>query len=187
MNRKQVKYNTYEEFLQGNPNYPIPSKIECLDLVIKKKWAEEIVKGERKYDLRSFSFLLYDRICNQDTKKYREEHKNDEEIYRWCNPIRPVQRIHYHDYANTWSLDVSCIQNGYAASSIIGQSKPRLDVTCLHKKNENSFDRYVEQLQRIGILHDLDTIWAELNFENEKLKPAYFYFIIGEVIAKDNL
>lgn len=165
MNSKQVKYNTYEEFLQGNPNYPIPHDIECLDLIIRKKWAEEILKGERNYDLRPFSFLLHDRICDQGTEKFKEDHKNDEEIYRWCNPVRTVLKIHYHDYASTWSLDVICMENGYTAP----------------------FDGDVEQLHQICNCHDLDDICRELNAENVEFRPIYYYFIIGDIISNENL
>lgn len=77
------------------------------------------MKGEKTVEYRQYSDFYINRLYDKDVMKFHEEHKENEEIdgeygrYGMLDAIRRVRKIHFHDYSNTWYMDVEVLDNNY--------------------------------------------------------------------------
>lgn len=146
---------------------PMPEPIECLNLVMKKGFAIQIIKGEKNVELRSCSTHYIERLYDKRITDFYERHKDDEEIagqYGWLgylDGLRPVKTIHFHDYANTWYLDVEVLTNG---------------ITRVVRDD-------VEMLQEAFGFHELDALLLDCERKRQNDRPMFFDFSIKRVIA----
>ena len=99
-------------------------------------------------------------------------YKDNEQVKAICapnevkdilDPVRIVRQIHFHNYNNTWSLDVECTANDW----------DWVDDEFAEWLNEEYGDseclRYIEK-------------------EGENFKPFYiFYFVLGKIIKRVNI
>lgn len=94
--------------------------VDTLDLIMAKANAKDIIDGRKKVEYRKFSDFYIKRMMDMDCVKSLEKYKDDEEVIALCapydvrdviDPVKIIYNIHFHDYKNSWSLDVECIDN----------------------------------------------------------------------------
>lgn len=100
----------HEAFMAKYPDLPLPEPIPCLDLIMKREWAEKILTGEKKVEFRDYTEHYAKRMFDKKTLDYIDKHLEDAEFmagYEYLfSPLRQVETIHFHNYNNTWYLDV---------------------------------------------------------------------------------
>ena len=142
----------------------IAEPLEVLNLIMRKEFALEIVQGKKKVEFRAYSEHFSSRLYDQDVLNFMQLHKNETDILDECDPLRAVRIIHFHNYENSWFLDVECILNDVVAVT----------------------DEDVAYLNEEYDCHELDEQLQTLKSTGEDNRPMYFYFVIGKVL-KTNL
>lgn len=155
----------YDKFLEEHPDYPIPEPIACLNLIMKREFAEAIVKGAKKVEIRAYTQHYVNRLYDAKTEDFVERHKEEPDILFWCDTLRSVEKIHFHNYNNTWSLDVECTLNDLVAPTDDG-------IAMLHEEYD---------------CHELDEIHRKLKREGADEVPLFFYFELGNIIERKNI
>lgn len=149
-----------EEFYKTHPDAPIAEDIECLSLIMKKEYALQILAGTKKLEFRSYSKFYTSRVIDKRVADYVEAHFDDDEVLYFCEDIRQVKKIHFHDYNNSWFLDIEVDGNS---------------AFCITKDD-------VEFLQETYDCHDFDADLAMFETAGIKERPWTFYFVCGKVI-----
>ena len=161
----------YRAFKDAHPDCPTAESIEILDLIMQRKYAEQIVKGEKKVEFRNDTKFYYDRLYDKKVLDYINKHKDDKEVReavgRYINPMKMVQSIHFHNYNNTWSLDVEVRLNDY--------------VRVIKEEVDFLRTRYNS--------HELDDLLTkcEKARHSEKKRPIFYYFALGKIIRRENI
>lgn len=142
----------------------IAEPLEVLNLIMRKEFALEIIQGKKRVEFRAYSEHYSSRLYDKDVLNFMQLHKNEPEVLDECDPLRPVQTIHFHNYENSWFLDVECVVNDLVAVT----------------------DEDVVYLNEEYDCHELDEQLETLKATGEDNRPMYFYFVIGKVL-KTNL
>lgn len=151
-------------FFKNNPDAPVAKDIKCLNLIMRKEFAEQILHGTKKLEYRAYSEHYIARLIDKDVAAYIQRHINDDDVLQFCNDIRQVMTIHFHNYSNSWYLDVECTFND---AFIVNQD----GIDMLHEE--------------YGV-HDWDDECKRLDAMKAEHRPCVFYFAIGKVL-KTNL
>lgn len=160
---------TWEEekmkFLERYPDCPTAEDIEVLDLVMCKKYALEILEGKKTVEFRQCAHTFSSRLYDKKVLDFLDKHNDDEEVQQalekgFIEPLRIVRAIHFHNYANKWYMDVECTANEIMAL----------------------IPRDIEFLQETYNCHEWDEALAEKEAKNEKERPCWFWFALGEVL-----
>lgn len=123
-NKQQEEALSYEEWLKGRaafrakyPDMPEARPIETLDLIMKREYAVDILCGRKKVEYRDASSYYDNKMIDKDVYAYadRKIDADDADFMEgyllYESPVRPVDVIHFHNYANTWYLDVEVGEN----------------------------------------------------------------------------
>ena len=103
-------YAAMDEFLKKY-DAPQPEPIQVLDLIMRREFAEAILKGEKKVEVRQCSDHYLNLLTDKKVDKWMDEHRDEkgmdmEAFNAFMNAVRPVLKIHFHDYNKSWFLDV---------------------------------------------------------------------------------
>ena len=150
-----------DEFFKTHPEAPIARDVECLNLIMKREYAEQILRGTKKLEFRAYSDHYVRRLIDPEVADYIGMHVNDEAVVMFCNDIRQVKRIHFHNYSNSWFLDIECDYN---------------DAFCINKRD-------IEFLQKEYGCHDFDKDLARFEALGTEQRPWLFYFVCGKVLG----
>lgn len=152
----------FKKFYGSHPEAPLPEDVECLDLIMKKVYAEQILAGTKKLEFREYKEFYIKRLIDSNVAKYIRAHADDEEVMTFCNDIRLVKKIHFHDYNKSWFLDVEC---------------DFVDLFSITKED-------IEYLQEEYGCHDFDEDLRRMDAMNvpEDRRPLLFYLVCGKVI-----
>lgn len=151
-----------EDFLKRHPDAPQAEDIECLSLIMKKEYAMQILAGTKKLEYRAYSPFYISRLIDKNVSNYIQANLDNEEVPFFCNDIRQVKKIHFHDYNNSWFLDVEVEFND--AFSLV-----KSDIEYLHREfDAHEWDNDLENYEKAGVPEDE--------------RPYFFYFVCGKVI-----
>ena len=155
-----------KEFLKKYPDCPKAEDIEVLDIIMTKKNALEILKGEKTVDFRLYSQTYCNRLYDKKVMDFLDKHDDDEEVQKalekgFIDPLRIVNTIHFHNHTNSWYMDVECKANEIAAL----------------------IPRDIEFLQENYNCHELDEMLARAEEKKEQDRPCFFWFALGKVLG----
>ena len=159
---KEEFYAAYQEFFKNHPEAKVPESVECLNLIMKRAYAEQILAGTKKLEFREYKPFYIKRLIDPEVADYIQAHPDDEDVLTFCNEIRQVNSIHFHDYNNSWFLDVECTYND--EFSIVPN-----DIRMLNEKYG---------------CHDFDDDLKRMEAMNVPIEdcPWLFFFVCGKVL-----
>lgn len=160
--REQLRAD-YPEFFEKYPEAPISEPIKCLNLIMKREFAEAILKGEKTVEYRSYSKHYVDRLFDKKVMDWGDNNVAEEDLDLFmevCEPLRWVEKIHFHNYNNTWFLDV-------APKGVFTVPVTRENVEVL--KTEYHSD-------------ELEEMCDDLDKMKEQNRPIFFVFPIDKIL-----
>ena len=155
-------YNAQAEYWKKNSKAK-PKAVECLNLLMKKDYALQILHGEKKLEFRAYTQHFVDRVIDKDVDNYMADNPDNEDLQTFGDVIRPVKRIRFHNYNNSWHLEVECTNN-----FLMAVTKDAVD-----------------NIQKQFGCHDMDDMLADLERKRAKDRPMFFVFVCGDVLDTD--
>lgn len=141
-------------------------KVEAYDLILKKPYALDILEGRKTVEIRAYSPFYCSRFTDahlfDENEKLRAAGREDECVPPWRTDIGFV---HFHDYGNTWFLDVG------------------LDEIGLTDMTEEGVRFLAEEFG----FHEYDNEWQQFAGLPEDEVPAFFYLHINEIVRQSGL
>lgn len=137
-------------------------QVEAYDLLMKKEYALEILSGKKRVEFRSFTDHYISRFMDKEAMK-RNKAKGNPTIEELREEVRTdIEYIHFHNYNNSWYLDVAIEGIGYCFvdSQDIGPLAEEFD----------DFKAYIEDAKKNDQLPPDD-------------RPMMFYIVLAEVVA----
>ena len=152
------------------PTPPNAKPIETLSLIMKRDEAMRIVKGEKIVEFRDYSDFYCDRLLDDDVYKWSEQMVkkgyDKEKVYSVVDLQREVGKIHFHNYNNTWYLDVSVSYNGNMTIDADDVGFLQSEYGC-HEMDSSL--KAVEDDIRKGTISETE-------------RPKAFFFVIDEIL-----
>lgn len=163
-NNKEEYEAQVMEFQEKYPDFKPAKDIEVLNLVMTRKNAKEIIEGKKKVEFRAYSDHYVGRLFDRNVLDFLKNHDGDEKVEQAIedgivDPLRIVRKIHFHDYNNSWYLDVDVSVN---------------DNLAITKED-------VEMLNNLYDCHEMDRMLRSLELQKEKERPLYFFFVIDKI------
>lgn len=160
--------------------------IKCLDLTLRREYAEQIVSGTKKVEYRWPIPFWNNKLYNAEIEKFLAKHEGEfadelEQRFPNINPdeltdntiakiipmVKRVETIHFHNFNPMgWRLDVECTYNNFCTPDNEGRE-------WLH-----SFDSYEQ---------DGDFEEWERNGTPIEKREGYYFFVIGKILNKKGL
>lgn len=137
-------------------------QVEAYDLLMKKEYALEILSGKKRVEFRSFTDHYISRFMDREAMK-RNKAKGNPTIEELREEVRTdIEYIHFHNYNNSWYLDVEIEGIGYCFVD-------SQDIAPLAEEFDD-FKAYIEDAKK-----------------NDQLppdeRPMMFYIVLAEVVA----
>lgn len=166
-----VRLDALEKKIEG---FHQSEEIECLNLIMKKQYALDIISGKKKVEYRNYSKHYFDRLYDKEVLDFYDKYANDEEVIEICkplgvdsfiDPVRLVRTIRFHNYNDTWSLTVEVVDN-----HIIALTDPNINYM-YEEFGDTEFAESVKELQKAGIDD----------------RPVVFFFALGKILERKNI
>lgn len=137
-------------------------QVEAYDLLMKKEYALEILSGKKRVEFRSFTDHYISRFMDKEAMK-RNKAKGNPTIEELREEVRTdIEYIHFHNYNNSWYLDVAIEGIGYCFVD-------SQDIAPLAEEFDD-FKAYIEDAKKYDQLPPDE-------------RPMMFYIVLAEVVA----
>ena len=149
-----------------HPFLPKMVPVEVLNLIMRREFAEQIVRGEKNIEWRNYSMQYHKRLIDANMQDYLTKHADDKLLHKLVPvAIRTVKSIHFHNYNNTWTLDCEVTDNNVLTMDKVG-------IKIMHDYYNNyECDEEYEMLRKMG----------------QRSYPTYFFFVLGKIINRRNI
>ncbi len=166
---KEEYIKEYNAFFKKYPDCPQPGIIESLNLIMKKEYAEAIKSGKKTVEFRDFKKFYGEKIFDKAVSEYIEANQTNPDLRQALEKgivtsIKIVNSLHFHNYNNSWEMDVECTSNGII--SITPED--------------------IHFLQEQFNCHDLDDMLSTCKDYGDE-PPLLFYFACGKVTNAKNI
>ena len=74
-----------EAFFKSHPEAPEAREVECLNLIMRKGFAEQILAGTKKLEFRAYSEHYVKRLIDRDVEDYIRRHIKEDDVLMFCN------------------------------------------------------------------------------------------------------
>lgn len=153
------------ELVAKYPQWDDPEPVECLNLIMRREFAQQIVDGIKKVEFRAPSDFYIRKLVDKDCDEFQGRLDGDDvRFYPVTEPVRPVKKIHFHNYNNTWSLDVEVTDTRYIICNKDG-------IDWLHSYGCYDLDDMMREERKTPTIH----------------KPAFFCFAVGRILDRANI
>lgn len=141
----------------------IAEPIKVLNLIMKKEFAKQILEGTKEIEWRVFSPFYESRLIDDKVLEFKSLHLDNDDITYCVSDIRHPKVIHFHNYNNSWMLDVEC------------------RFVELIVANENSAQYFKDEYG--------DTTLEEVvkRNKNKDMYPLFFAIYLGKVLCSNGL
>ena len=151
-----VRLDALEKKIEG---FHQSEEIECLNLIMKKQYALDIISGKKKVEYRNYSKHYFDRLYDKEVLDIYDQYANDEEVIEICKPLG------VDSFIDTWSLTVEVVDN-----HIIALTDPNINYM-YEEFGDTEFAESVKELQKAGIDD----------------RPVVFFFALGKILERKNI
>lgn len=140
-------------------------QVEAYSLVMKKEYADEIIKGTKTLEIRNYTPFYDNMFTDREQVKMNEqlikEGKEDETVI----PLKGIEYIVFSNYDKTWRLIVRIDNIGVSAID-------EEDLQFLAEDyNFHDFDADIQK-------------YESLEYED---KPMFYYLHVAEIIERENI
>lgn len=139
-------------------------EVEAYDLLMKKENALDIISGNKTLEIRVFSNHYAKMFTDQKQLEINEELRREGKDYECIEPIKGIQYVHFHNYNNSWALDVKIDEIGLS-------SMTEEDIEDLH-----DFD-----------FHDYDKEWQQYEDKDIEDIPMFYWLHIKDIVGRKNI
>ncbi len=80
-----------QRFFETHPEAREARDVECLNLIMRREFAEQILNGTKKLEFRAYSNHYVSRLIDKEVSEYISRHIKDDEVLAFCNDIRQVK------------------------------------------------------------------------------------------------
>lgn len=137
-------------------------QVEAYNLLMKKEYAFDILKGKKCVEFRSFTEHYINRFLDKETMK-RNDAKGDVTLDDLESVVRAdIEYLHFHNYNNSWYLDVAIQGIGFCCVD-------SQDIEPLAEQFDD-FKAYLDDAKK----HD------QLPPDE---RPMMFYIVLAEVVG----
>jgi hypothetical protein len=117
--------DVYKELFENHPKASKAKEIDCLELKMRREYAEAILRGTKPVEFRQFKDFYINKLIDMETQS-----------------IRQVKKIHFHNYNRTWFLDIECSE-----TNVFSITKE--DIKFLQEKyGVHDFDEHLEYYEK---------------------------------------
>lgn len=138
-------------------------QVEAYDLLLKKEYALEILSGKKKVEYRSFSNFYQERFFDKEIVARNKKNNRKMSDVDFENEFKDIWYIHFHNYNNSWYLDVAIETLGMC----IMDSQ---DINALAEEYPTYFDDVIEEARQNDKLPVMD-------------RPMMFYIVLDEIVG----
>lgn len=137
-------------------------QVEAYNLLMKKEFAQVILNGQKKVEFRSFSDHYCRMFIDEEVARKNKEAGLKPGDEKFDFGLRDTQYIHFHNYNNSWYLDVEvagigmCVVDSYDISSLA--------------EDFDDFKAYIDDAKKNDELP-------------EDERPMMFYLVLGDVVS----
>lgn len=122
---KDDREDMYEELFKSHPKASETKDIDCLELKMRREYAEAILRGTKPLEFREFKDFFIKKLIDMETIS-----------------IRQVKKIHFHNYNRSWFLDIECSE-----TDVFSITKE--DIELLQEKyGVHDYDEYFEYCEK---------------------------------------
>lgn len=137
--------------------------IDVFNLIMKKENAIEILEGKKRIEWRAYSPHYESRLMDEKVAEFKAMHSDNADILHAINEVRTPDLIRFHNYNNTWTLDVECV------------------LVKVEQADEVTAQYYADEF------NDKTLLDIVKNNKNKDRKPLFFAFELGAIVAVSGL
>ena len=89
---KKEYWAKIDQLKEKYPDYCEAQDVECLNLIMRKEFAQQIIGGEKKVEFRAVSDHYISRLVDKKVVEFKKKHSDDEDVQEFCDPLRIVKK-----------------------------------------------------------------------------------------------